>query len=153
MTELSLHNRSQDSHNMKLKKLFIHFLFSIFELWILQLWIISVLRPVVWTQRSHMNYDCSETCCVDSAQSYELWLFWDLLCGLSAAVLRPVVWTQRSHMYYDRSETCCVDSAQSFDIMTVLQKLYSWLQQLCNTAAVNKIKRFVKRGDLWYGKK
>jgi hypothetical protein len=36
------------------------------------------------------------TCCVDSAQSYELWLFWDLLCWLSAViwiitVLRPAV--------------------------------------------------------------
>jgi hypothetical protein len=49
----------------------------------------TVLRPVLLTQRSHMNYDCPETCCVDSAQSFDI-----------MTVLRPVVWTQCSH--YDK---------------------------------------------------
>jgi hypothetical protein len=72
------------------------------------------LSAVIW------DYDCSETCCVDSMQTFDimtvlrpvvwnqcshltLWLFWDLLCGLSAVicimtVLRPVVWNQCSHL-------------------------------------------------------
>jgi hypothetical protein len=37
----------------------------------LQFHIMTILRPAVGTQRSHRNYDCSETCCVDSGQS--LW--------------------------------------------------------------------------------
>ena len=93
MTALSPHSRSEDSHNMKLQKLSLHFLLSNFELWIL------VSRPthkMALTQRSH----------------YKLWLFWGLLCRLSSVidimtVLILAVWTQRSHYLLSKHTYIC----------------------------------------------